>query len=153
MKVLELKVPPVLLMLIFAIAIWFSQPLLPQVIQPSTATLIVALVLMFAGILIALLGVYAFKKAQTTVDPTKPDASSSLVRSGIYQLTRNPMYVGFSLCLAAFSVYLASPFSLFLVVLFGWYLTRFQIMPEERILQGIFGQPYQDYCQQVRRWL
>lgn len=153
MKALELKIPPLLLMLLFAGAIWLVEPALPQVMQPTTASVTVAILLVLAGIIVAVSGVYAFRQAQTTVDPTKPDASSTLVTSGIYRFTRNPMYVGFTLCLTALSAYLASPLSLALVILFSWFLTRFQIMPEERILKGVFGQAYQDYCNKVRRWL
>ena len=43
--------------------------------------------------------------------------------------------------------------ALLLVPVFIWYLTEFQIKPEERALTALFGDDYRAYCQKVRRWL
>jgi len=55
--------------------------------------------------------------------------------------------------LAAYYLYdptLLSPIGLILVI---WFLTRFQILPEERILHRKFGEQYAQYALLVRRWL
>ena len=106
-----------------------------------------------AGTLISLAGVMAFRIANTTVNPRQPGKTSSLVTSGIYRFTRNPMYVGFTCWLIAWSVLLANLYALPLVIGFIVYIDHYQIKPEEKILEGIFGDEFLDYKNRVRRWL
>jgi protein-S-isoprenylcysteine O-methyltransferase Ste14 len=106
-----------------------------------------------AGLAVSALGVVEFRRARTTVDPRIPAASSSLVRSGIYRLTRNPMYVGFGLVLLGWAIYVSNALAFLLLPAYVLYMTRFQIQPEERALGQIFGQEYADYRARVRRWL
>ncbi|MDO6426072.1 isoprenylcysteine carboxylmethyltransferase family protein [Thalassotalea sp. 1_MG-2023] len=153
MKFLELKIPPLLLMCFFAVIMWLSKDISTPIILSSQLTIIMTLVFLFAGLFVIVAGVVAFKKANTTVDPTKPQSSATLVDSGIYRVTRNPMYLGFSCWLMALCFYTANPILIGFVVLFVLYLEQFQITPEERALEQLFGQPYLDYCQQVRRWI
>ncbi|OKY25154.1 isoprenylcysteine carboxylmethyltransferase family protein [Thalassotalea sp. PP2-459] len=153
MKFLELKIPPVLLMMIFAAIMWLSKDISTPMILSSQLTIIMTLLFCFLGTIVVAAGVIAFKKAKTTVDPTKPESSASLVSSGVYQYTRNPMYLGFSCWLMALCFYAANPLLIGFVVLFIFYLDTFQISPEERMLEKLFGQAYLDYCQQVRRWI
>lgn len=63
------------------------------------------------------------------------------------------MYVGFTLFLLALAMYLASYWSLLIVVGFVSYLNRFQIRPEEEALVEIFGQEFKSYQSRVRRWI
>ncbi|WP_256261090.1 isoprenylcysteine carboxylmethyltransferase family protein [Shewanella sp. NIFS-20-20] len=63
------------------------------------------------------------------------------------------MYVGFVCALIGWGGYLADPLALLLVPVFVWYLTEWQIKAEEHALKQLFGEEYQAYCQQVRRWL
>ena len=105
------------------------------------------------GLLVSLSGVIEFRRARTTVNPMTPNASSSLVTSGIYTVTRNPMYLGFSTILLGWGIFLANPFSLLVIPCFVFYMTRFQIIPEERALQSRFGSDFQAYRAKVRRWL
>jgi protein-S-isoprenylcysteine O-methyltransferase Ste14 len=98
--------------------------------------------------------VTSFRRAQTTVDPTRPAKASALVVGGVYRLSRNPMYLGFLLLLLAWGVYLSHLPSLLLAPLaFVLYLNRFQITPEERALESLFGDEYRAYKREVRRWL
>src|SRR5678816_2271136 len=60
------------------------------------------------GLLVSVLGVASFRKAGTTLNPLKPDSSSALVASGIYRLTRNPMYLGLLLTLVGWATFLAN---------------------------------------------
>ena len=98
-------------------------------------------------------GIYAFFKFKTTVDPMKPAKASSLVTIGIYHITRNPMYMGMLLLLIGWGVKLANPLNLLMLFLFAWYMTRFQIKPEEEALKEKFGASYETYCKEVRRWI
>jgi len=147
---LMLRVPPMALFAVFAVAMW----LLPD-IRPIrfTASWIAALMLAALGAVFCLADVWAFQRAQTTVNPITPAASTTLVVSGIYRVTRNPMYLGFALLLLALGMYLGKLSGLLLVPLFMAYLQHFQIRPEERALQARFGALFAAYCRQVRRWL
>ena len=153
MQALELKIPPVVLVALFALTMWLLTPLVPSLLVPQSWRLVLAAAFVVAGVAIALSGVLAFRRANTTVDPRVPQQSSSLVIRGIYRYSRNPMYVGFLLLLVALGFYLMSAAALALLPLFVLYMNRFQIAPEERFLLQKFGVEYQAYTQQVRRWL
>ena len=105
------------------------------------------------GVLIAVAGVWAFKQAKTTTNPVRPNAATSLVTSGIFRFTRNPMYLGLACLLITQAIYLSSPMSLIGVAGFIGYINQFQIKPEERAIGVIFGEEYVIYKSQVRRWL
>jgi protein-S-isoprenylcysteine O-methyltransferase Ste14 len=105
------------------------------------------------GVAATAAGVIAFKRAQTTVDPTRPANASVVVTHGIYAFTRNPMYLGMLLALAAWAVFLGSLPAWLALPAFVKYMNRFQIEPEERFLRQKFGDPYDGYLLRVRRWL
>jgi protein-S-isoprenylcysteine O-methyltransferase Ste14 len=153
MKALELKVPPVMLVIGFGLAMWICSRALPQFHHGFAGSFLLALVLVLAGCVVAGLGVVSFKRAGTTVNPMKPEASSSLVASGIYRVTRNPMYVGFLLWLVGWAVYLSNGMTFVFLPVFVLYMNRFQIQPEERALRTTFGHEFEVYQAKVRRWL
>ncbi|WP_448556676.1 methyltransferase family protein [Thalassotalea montiporae] len=155
MQTLELKIPPVLLVVISLLLMWLTQQLLSHFAFTLTKDYAVQLAgaLLLLGAFVIFAGVYAFRKAQTTVNPMTPSDASSLVNTGIYRITRNPMYLGFLLMLIAYAVYLQHPLTLIWCGVFVGYMTQFQIKPEERMLNQLFGEPYHDYCTQVRRWI
>jgi len=140
-------------MLIFALLMWLSKPFLLHIPLTQEMRIICLLMSIIFGILITLAGAYSFKKAKTTVNPTSPESTSALVTSGIYQYTRNPMYLGFSSCLIGWMIFLSSPVSIIYVLAFIFYMTRFQIEPEEKMLMSLFKDNYISYQQQVRRWI
>ncbi len=105
------------------------------------------------GALVAVAGVVSFRRAHTTVNPTTPAKASSLVVSGIYQFTRNPMYLGFALILLALAVFFSNALAVALVLCFVLYLDRFQIRPEERALARLFPEEFAGYKARVRRWM
>ncbi len=153
MKYLELKVPPLILVVIFSLLIGLighhdDSPML----QSNTEVVLWALIAL-AAVATCLSGVWEFRRHQTSVNPTTPESSHSLVRSGIYQYTRNPMYLGFALLLLALCGLSGSLYSLIVPPLFIWYVTVFQVIPEEKVLHGIFGARYTQYKKKVRRWL
>jgi protein-S-isoprenylcysteine O-methyltransferase Ste14 len=95
----------------------------------------------------------AFRRARTTISPVKASAASSLVTTGVYRFTRNPMYLGLLLTLLAWAAFLFNPVALLFVPIFVLYINRFQIKPEERTLSALFGGEYGAYQERVRRWL
>ena len=152
---LELKVPPVLVMLILGAAAWGLAWLTPQLGLFMLPTVLrgVAIACIGAGAGFVLAGVRSFRKAETTVNPTTPNDSSSVVSTGIYRLTRNPMYVGMLFMLIGWAFYLANGLAWLAIPAFILYMNRFQIAPEERALSAKFGEEYIRYRQAVRRWL
>ncbi|GGE89371.1 methyltransferase family protein [Pseudoalteromonas gelatinilytica] len=153
MNKLELKVPPVVLLLIIALMMWGTAELFMSFSFSFFAPTFVALLIAFSGVMFALLGVYQFRKQGTTVDPRIPEKSASLVTSGVYQFSRNPMYVGMLLMLVGWGIYLGNIASFIMLPVFILYMNRFQIMPEEMFMAEKFGLAYQQYQKSVRRWL
>ncbi len=152
MQSLELRIPPVALVAIFAMAMALLAHFVPASVW-FPARQIVAITLVVAGALVALAGVVAFRRQKTTVNPLTPEKSSSLVVTGIYRFSRNPMYLGFLLALVGWSAYLANWVAALLLPVFVAYMNRFQIQPEERALLKRFDQECLAYFKAVRRWL
>jgi protein-S-isoprenylcysteine O-methyltransferase Ste14 len=153
MSYLELRFPPPLVGITVAAAMWVVASLPPIWPPSSSVRLWTSVVLAAIGIAIALSAVISFRRAQTTVNPLRPETSTSLVSSGIFARTRNPMYLGMLIGLLAWAVYLASALALPGPVAFALYITRFQIVPEERAMYSLFGSAFSEYSQRVRRWL
>lgn len=153
MKALENKIPPPVIGAVFAAAMWGFSFIGPAIKLNETAHAIAIIVLLFSGALFAITGILTFKRAATTLNPLKPETASSLVSSGVYQISRNPMYVGLALFLTAWGVYLSSAWAFIGLLGFVLYMNRFQITPEERALLEIFGSEFQSYQSRVRRWL
>ncbi|WP_409522415.1 methyltransferase family protein [Nitrincola sp. MINF-07-Sa-05] len=152
LKALKLKIPPVIVVLITAAIMWLIAWPLPGLPLPDLLRWAALITGVVAGVGISLAGVISFKRASTTVNPMTPDASSSLVTSGIYRYTRNPMYLGFLIALAGWGIFLASMLALIFAWLYTLYMDRFQIEPEERALSDKFGETYTNYQKQVKRW-
>ena len=153
MQALELKVPPPVVGLLLAVAMWKIAQLAPSTPIPSAVRVVTAAILAFVGLALVISAAVAFWRAGTTINPMKPATASSLVRSGIYRFTRNPIYVGDVFFLLAWAAFLSSAWTLLGPLLFALYMDRFQIVPEERALAERFGAGYEAYCARVRRWL
>jgi protein-S-isoprenylcysteine O-methyltransferase Ste14 len=153
MRVLKLKVPPVAVLLVTAALMWLGASVAPRFGFAIPLRSILALVFALLGAMTSILGVVSFRRAGTTVNPLKPEASSSLVCSGVYAFSRNPMYLGFLLLLLAWGIYLSNALALLLLPVFVAYMNRFQIEPEENALTARFGQEFVTYTTRVRRWL
>jgi protein-S-isoprenylcysteine O-methyltransferase Ste14 len=153
MSALELRIPPPVVAIFLAILMWLTSGV-AGIVEMSYATRVLcagALVCVGQGISIA--GMIAFRRAKTTVNPIEASSASSLVTGGVYSLTRNPMYLGLLLTLVAWAVFLGSPFAILWLAVYVIYITRFQIVPEERVLSSLFGAEYDGYRGRVRRWL
>jgi protein-S-isoprenylcysteine O-methyltransferase Ste14 len=153
MRVLELKLPPVAVLVVATVLMWLSARAAPAVGFTIPARHLIALSIGIAGAITSILGVVSFRRAGTTVNPLIPGASSSLVCSGVYTLSRNPMYLGFLLLLLGWSIYLSNSLAFLFLPLFLIYINRFQIEPEERALAARFGEQFTEYTRRVPRWL
>lgn len=153
MRFLELRVPPLAVAVICALAAVAGSWLLPALALSNAGPPVIVGALFGVGGLVALLGVVAFRRAQTTVNPMRPQDSAHLVTGGIYRFTRNPMYLGFALMLLGLASWLSHILAFASVGLFVLYLGRFQIEPEERLLAAKFGPAFSAYARTVRRWI
>ena len=153
MHALELKIPPPAIAVLMAGAMWGISLVAPSLEVPAFTRIAAALAIALAGAGFTLAGVISFRRARTTVNPMKPERTSSLVCSGIFRVTRNPMYVGLLFALVAVAVFLSSAWALLGPLAFVIYMNRFQIAPEERVLLDMFGTDYAAYKSKVRRWL
>ncbi len=153
MSFLELKIPPPLVVLIVAVAMWGVSLVTPHLDTLIDIRIYSAGAFVVSGVALMGISFIGFAKAKTTVNPISPDKASALVTTGIYALSRNPIYVADLLFLIAWGFYLATPLSLMLALVFIPYISRFQIMPEERALQALFGKDFISYKNRVRRWL
>ena len=153
MRFLELKIPPVVTFLLVGGLMWvvartgsgfgFSLP----------ARRPVAAVLALVGVAIAVLAVVSFRRARTTVHPLHPEAASVLVASGVFRLSRNPMYLSLLLVLLGWAVFLANALAFVFPVVFIPLMNRLQIIPEEKALAAKFGPAFAAYQSKVPRWL
>lgn len=150
---LDLKVPPVALVILTGVLMGFVAWAAPSFSFALPARPFVAVGIALAGVVVTLLGVASFRRAKTTVNPMKPETSSSLVVSGIYRRTRNPMYLGFLLILLGWAAYLSNALAFVVLPGFVLYMNRFQIGPEEKALASRFGPDFIAYKGRVRRWI
>ena len=146
---IEKKVPPPVLVGVLAVIIW----VLPRATDPSSLLSPVGVALLVAGLGINAWPKELFRRVGTSVNPVQPELTSALIIHGPYRFTRNPMYLGYALALLGLSAWLAQPWGLLVVVFFVAYITRFQILPEERHLSSRFPTQYAVYCRAVRRWV
>lgn len=150
---MSLRIPPPIVALLALISMWLAAQYL-QIWQFEVPYQVgVAAILVALGIIIDLVSIAAFRRAKTTVTPLAPEKASQLVVTGLYRISRNPMYLGLLLILTGAMVWLGSGANVFILVSFVAYITAFQIKPEEDRLERIFGPQYQAYKRRVRRWL
>lgn len=151
MKKLELLIPPVALVIFYMVVMLVVSNTTTFGVLPFIQPISYVLVVLGAIVMVA--GVINFRQAKTTVNPMKPESATSIVDSGIYNYSRNPMYLGMLLVLLGFGAFLTSVPALVVALTFVVYINQFQIKPEERALEQIFAEQYLDYKKRVRAWL
>jgi len=148
---LKNKIPPPIVTLVFAALIYFSSEWSPSIVFLGQN--LISLFLMMLGFLVLLIAISAFIKLKTTINPLKPEAATSLITTGIFKLSRNPMYLGMLLLIISLWIKTGAVLGFILVAGFIAYLNYFQIFPEEQAMKRLLSDKYKTYCQQVRRWL
>ncbi len=146
-----MNIPPLAQMAFCMVTAGLLTAFLPLVPFEAPVGLIAATSM--AGVLFLLPAVLSFVRHKTTVNPQAPEKTSILVTSGIYSVTRNPMYVGMLIVLMAFVLWLGAVSAVLVVVAFFLMIDRVQIRGEEAALSQIFGKPFEDYTARVPRWL
>jgi len=150
---LETKIPPPVYGLLSAALMWWLNKLFPTFSMPAENLGTLGIMVMLTGFALDLMALKQFTGKHTTVNPLSPGKASTIVVTGLYHYTRNPMYLGLLLVLFGWGLYLSNLVSFIVLPLFVAVLTKMQIQPEERILSDKFGTSYTDYLRQVRRWI
>lgn len=157
MGVMKPIIPPPVIGLVFAIAMWMlakgASDLTGRytVILPGQAW--AAALIAGAGLAIDLVSIAAFFRRKTTVNPLTPSKTNALVIDGFYRFSRNPMYLGILMILTGWTLWLGNVLNIVLLGLFIWVINELQIKPEEKALREKFGAEYEAYCKRVRRWI
>ena len=153
MRWLETKIPPPVVMVLLGLAAWGVAQRLPAASFEFPLRTFFGAVMACAGLALNILPKRVFRRAGTTVNPLSPALATSLVTSGVYRYTRNPMYLGHCVILFGWVTWLHNAAALLVVPAFVLYITRFQILPEERYLSARFPDAYPAFRRQVSRWL
>ena len=148
---METKIPPPLVTLVFGMSIYFSREMFPAIeIQYS---LYLGIFLLLSGFFILVSAVRLFRKDETTVNPLSPEQATKLVTDGIFKYSRNPMYLGMAFVLGSVAVCFNLIGGIIFIALFCAYITKFQIIPEERAMRYIFSDDFDKYTKETRRWV
>ena len=148
---LDTKIPPPIVAIFIGVCIYFSRDWLPQF--DSDYLFYAGLGCELLAVVINLTAIFSFIKNKTTINPVKPHTATSLVTSGAFTFSRNPMYLGLLLFLFGFALQVNIIGGVPLLILFVLYLNAFQILPEERAMLEVFGDEYREYMKKVRRWI
>lgn len=149
---MKLKIPPVLVVMIFGSLMYLFAKFSPVGYFDFSGRSYLMYGLLTIAVCIGVIAVIQFFKTKTTIDPSKPSKAVKLVTSGMYQYSRNPMYLGLFLLLLAWGLWLGNAFNILIAVGFVGYMNKFQILPEEEALSKIFDKHYRRYCTLTRRW-
>ena len=148
---METKIPPPVVTLIFGFAIYLSRKIFPEIeIQHAS---FFGMFLLLLGFLILISAVQLFRNDKTTVNPLSPEQATKLVTNGIFKLSRNPMYLGMAVILASVAVFFNIIGGIIFMALFCLYITKFQIIPEEKAMKELFAQDFEQYMKATRRWI
>ena len=146
--------------------VWFPPPLLyvlavfigvlldrrwPLRIAEGLVTTIAGALFVLGGVVLSYESIGRFRRSKTSFIPVRP--ATTLVLSGPYRYTRNPMYVSLALLTIGCGWLLATWWPIVLLIPTLALVQQFVILPEERYLQHRFGTEYDAYTRRVRRWL
>ena len=145
------KIPPPIVTLSFGLMIYFSRNIFPDI--NNIIFYILSLFFIILGPFILISAVRSFKAEQTTINPININNASSLVISGVFKYSRNPMYLGMVFILLALSFRFNLVGGILFTSIFIMYITKFQIIPEEAAMKSIFGEDFNKYKNKTRRWI
>ncbi len=148
-----MKPPPILQVLIAVSIAWLLARFLPVWHFDGSLTIVLIWIFGILGSVFLVLALGIFRTHKTTVDPLNPAKAKHLVVTGVYRITRNPMYVSMAFLLTAWCFYLGDLISFLVLPMFVVAINELQIKGEESALSHNFGDEYEAYRERVRRWL
>ena len=149
---MKFKLPPALTLALFMGLMYLLAMFLPVGYFDFFGRFVMIKILLISAAVIVLIALIQFLRAKTTIDPMNPSKAERLVTGGVYNYSRNPMYLAMLLLLLAWGLWLGNAFNTVLAAGFVAFMNRFQINEEEAALKARFGKPYEQYCLKVRRW-
>ena len=146
----KIILPPVYLFvsIVLMVVLHFLLPLTEVIIYPW---ILLGFVPLLLGVILNLIADKAFKLANTTVKPF--EESTTLITTGVFGITRHPMYLGMILILGGIAILMGTLTPFFVILLFAAVVDQIFVKIEERMLAEKFGQYWLDYRSKVRRWL
>ena len=147
---METKIPPPIVTLIFGLSIYFSREIFQAV--DIKHSFYIGTLLLLLGFVILISAVRLFRNDKTTVNPLSPEQATKLVTNGIFKYSRNPMYLGMAFVLGSIAAFYNPIGGIILIALFFVYITKFQIIPEERAMRDLFSDEFDRYIKVTRRW-
>lgn len=146
-------IPPPLIGLLMVLGMWGAARLAPDLGFDFAGRRALGFGLGAIGLVMEFIAAGAFFRAKTTVNPLAPRKSAALVTSGLYRISRNPMYLGMAILLAGVALYFGNALGPVFLIFFIVLINELQIKPEEAALEEIFGDDYRAYKKRVRRWI
>ena len=148
---MKTKIPPPILALVMIVLIYLSSFFIESTTFNYQGSLSVLVLIL--GLACAIPSFKLFARYKTTISPLKPSDTTVLVTEGMYRYSRNPMYLGLLLLTIASTIWFGSWFGIIINILFIFLINFLQIIPEEEALLEIFGEEYEEYKKNVRRWI
>jgi protein-S-isoprenylcysteine O-methyltransferase Ste14 len=148
-------IPPPVVLLSCGALMWIVDAYLPSFRVAFPGNRILFWVLLLAGMFLIIFTIASFLRRGTTFHPGRRAlaGATSLMVTGVFRYTRNPIYLGMAIMLVAWAIFLQNVLALLGPVIFIAFITRYQIKPEEEALEKVFGEDYARYKARVRRWV
>jgi protein-S-isoprenylcysteine O-methyltransferase Ste14 len=144
--------PPLFYVLIFLFSVFIQLkvPLPTQLFSSEIARLsgFLFISLGFLFIVPALIKFFKTKNTLVTILPAR-----SLQTSGIYSISRNPMYVGLLSLYMGIAFFKGNYWTFIFIPLVIFIVSKFVIVNEEKYLSRTFGEDFEEYKKKVRRWI
>ena len=148
---MKTKIPPPIIALVMIVLIYLSSLLIvPTTFNYQNSLSILVLIM---GLACVLPSFRLFARYKTTISPLTPSDTAALVTEGMYRYSRNPMYLGLLLITIASTIWFGTWLGIIINIVFIFLINFLQIIPEEEALLEIFGEEYEEYKKNVRRWI
>ncbi len=144
-------IPPVYLLFTIAATAALHHTIPITHILRSGAADLIGIASIVLGTFVSAMGAGLFKRAGTAVKPFEP--ATTLVRTGLYRYSRNPMYIGLLLVSFGVAIIFGTVSAFAPPVIFFFILRNQFVLPEEQFLEETFGEEYRQYKEGVRRWI
>ena len=148
---MKTKIPPPILALVMIVLIYLSSFFIESTTFNYQGSLSVLVLIL--GLACAIPSFKLFARYKTTISPLKPSDTTVLVTEGMYRYSRNPMYLGLLLITIASTIWFGTWLGIIINIVFIFLINFLQIIPEEEALLEIFGEEYEEYKKNVRRWI
>ena len=148
---MKIKIPPPLIVVFLITLVYLSSNFIVGFELPFRTQL--SILLLLIGLSVIFIPVFQFIKSKTTINPQNFKNVNKLVSSGIFKISRNPMYLGMLIIIISTVVYYFNYFSAFTPFIFYFWINEFQIKREEKKLEEKFGSDYKKYKSKTRRWI